>query len=534
ALERRFQPVLINPPSVADTVSILRGLKEKYEVHHGIKITDDAVVAAAKLSDRYIADRFLPDKAIDLVDEATSGLKIESESQPEELDQLKRQITQLEIEQAALKKEKSKTAQARLAEIKKNLAPLKEKETKLKLRWASQKELLTKIQKLQGQADELKTRLETLEREVKLEEAAKIKYGDLPQIEKELTKLQETWEKIPDEDKILKLSVTEEDIAQVVSRWSGVPVAKLLSTEAEKLAHLEDELHQRVVNQDEAVREVAGAIRRSRAGISEETRPIGSFIFMGPTGVGKTELAKALAEVLFGDEKALVRTDMSEYSESHSLARLIGAPPGYVGFEEGGQLTEAVRRKPYSVILFDEIEKAHPQIFNAFLQILDEGRLTDGKGRTISFKNTVVIMTDNLGGNIIQDYAGKKDKQEEMKQKIWELVNQSFRPEFINRLDQIIIFDQLTPEMLNSIVKLQLDRVNRRLADKKITLKVTPAAEKYLSQKGFDDAFGARPLKRVIQNEILDPLSLMIIENKVKEGTTVTIDAAKGALTLKA
>ena len=534
ALERRFQPVLINPPSVADTVSILRGLKEKYEVHHGIKITDDAVVAAAKLSDRYIADRFLPDKAIDLVDEATSGLKIESESQPEELDQLKRQITQLEIEQAALKKEKSKTAQARLAEIKKNLAPLKEKETKLKLRWASQKELLTKIQKLQGQADELKTRLETLEREVKLEEAAKIKYGDLPQIEKELTKLQETWEKIPDEDKILKLSVTEEDIAQVVSRWSGVPVAKLLSTEAEKLAHLEDELHQRVVNQDEAVREVAGAIRRSRAGISEETRPIGSFIFMGPTGVGKTELAKALAEVLFGDEKALVRTDMSEYSESHSLARLIGAPPGYVGFEEGGQLTEAVRRKPYSVILFDEIEKAHPQIFNAFLQILDEGRLTDGKGRTISFKNTVVIMTSNLGGNIIQDYAGKKDKQEEMKQKIWELVNQSFRPEFINRLDQIIIFDQLTPEMLNSIVKLQLDRVNRRLADKKITLKVTPAAEKYLSQKGFDDAFGARPLKRVIQNEILDPLSLMIIENKVKEGTTVTIDAAKGALTLKA
>ncbi len=510
ALERRFQPVFVDEPSLEDTIAILRGLKEKYEVHHGIKIIDDAIIAAASLSTRYITDRFLPDKAIDLIDEAASGLKIESESMPTELDQLKRQITQLEIELRALKREKNKL---KLDQIKKKIADLKEIETGLEVRWKAQKKLLQKIQHNQIQVDKLKTELIELERDVKLEQAAKLKYGQLPKLEKELKALQKQWLLIPEKDRILKLQVTEEDIAQVVARWTGIPVTKLLASDQQKLSKLEEKLHQRVIGQNKAVKEVSNAIRRSRAGISEENRPIGSFIFMGPTGVGKTELAKALAEELFNDENALIRIDMSEYSEQHSIARLIGAPPGYVGFDQGGQLTEAVRRKPYSVILFDEVEKAHPQIFNAFLQILDDGRLTDGKGRMVSFKNTLIIMTSNL-----------KDEDE---------VRKTFKPEFINRLDQIIVFDSLDPSLLKKIVEIQLNKVNQRLIEQSIKIKVTKKAKDYLAKKGYDQDFGARPLKRVIQNQILDPLSLMIIENQLKKDSTITVELTKDKLTLK-
>jgi len=510
ALERRFQPVFVDEPSLEDTIAILRGLKEKYEVHHGIKIIDDAIIAAASLSTRYITDRFLPDKAIDLIDEAASGLKIESESMPTELDQLKRQITQLEIELRALKREKNKL---KLDQIKKKIADLKEIETGLEVRWKAQKKLLQKIQHNQIQVDKLKTELIELERDVKLEQAAKLKYGQLPKLEKELKALQKQWLLIPEKDRILKLQVTEEDIAQVVARWTGIPVTKLLASDQQKLSKLEEKLHQRVIGQNKAVKEVSNAIRRSRAGISEENRPIGSFIFMGPTGVGKTELAKALAEELFNDENALIRIDMSEYSEQHSIARLIGAPPGYVGFDQGGQLTEAVRRKPYSVILFDEVEKAHPQIFNAFLQILDDGRLTDGKGRMVSFKNTLIIMTSNL-----------KDEDE---------VRKTFKPEFINRLDQIIVFDSLDPSLLKKIVEIQLNKVNQRLIEQSIKIKVTKKAKDYLAKKGYDQDFGARPLKRDIQNQILDPLSLMIIENQLKKDSTITVELTKDKLTLK-
>jgi ATP-dependent Clp protease ATP-binding subunit ClpB len=524
ALERRFQPVMVGEPTLEDTIAILRGLKEKYEVHHGIRITDDAIIAAANLSIRYITDRFLPDKAIDLIDEATSGLKIESESMPTALDKLKRQITQLEIETAALKREKSEAARTKQVEIDKQVKELKSKEGELTKRWESQKETLNKIQGLQSKIDALKTDLEKLEREVKLEEAAKLKYGELPKLEEELKGLRVAWAKIPEEERILRLEVTEEDVAEVVNCWTGIPVTKLLSSEAKKLTDLEKELGKRVVGQTEAVHEVANAIRRSRAGLKEENRPIGSFIFMGPTGVGKTETAKALAEYLFNDDKAMVRIDMSEYSESHSVARLIGAPPGYIGFDEGGQLTEAVRRRPYSVILFDEIEKAHPQIFNTFLQILDEGRLTDGRGRTVSFKNTIIIMTSNLGSSIIQEYADKPEKQEEMKRQVWELVQKSFRPEFLNRLDQIVVFDSLSEAMLKEIVDLQITRVNQRLDLQGVSLQVTEKAKEYLAKKGYDPQFGARPLKRVIQDEILDELSLQIIEEKIKAGQTVKVD----------
>jgi ATP-dependent Clp protease ATP-binding subunit ClpB len=531
ALERRFQPVYVDEPSIEDTIAILRGLKEKYEVHHGIRISDDAIISAATLSDRYITDRFLPDKAIDLIDEATAGLKIETESLPTELDQLKRQITQLEIERAALKKEKGKVAQNKKSAINKRITQLKQKAENLDKNWQKQKELLSRIQKLQARSDQLKTQLEKLEREVKLEEAAKIKFGELPSLEKELKKLRKEWQKIPAEQRLLRLKVTETDVAEVVSHWTGIPVTKLLSSEAIKLANLEDELGKRVVGQTEAIKEVSRAIRRSRSGISEPNRPIGSFIFMGPTGVGKTELAKALASFMFNDENALVRIDMSEYTEPHSIARLIGAPPGYVGYEEGGQLTEAVRRKPYSVILFDEIEKAHPQIFNTFLQILDEGRLTDGKGRTVNFKNTIIIMTSNLGSELIQRQPGKITDR--LKQQIWEKVRATFSPEFINRLDQIIIFDSLTPAMLEKIVELQIDKVRQRLDQQKIKLQVASQAKKFLAQRGYDPSFGARPLKRLIQSEILDELALEIIEDKVKPGQTVKVDLNQAKTGLK-
>ncbi len=538
AFERRFQPIYVDEPSVEDSVAILRGLKERYELHHGIKISDDALIAAVQLSYRYIADRYLPDKAIDLIDEAASGIKIDTESMPADLDQLKREITQLEIEQAALKKEKDQTAKEKLKDVQKQIADKKEKANDLEAVWKNQKEIIGKIHDLREKIDRSRVGLEQAERDVNLEEAAKIKYGEMPQLTKQLKQAEEAWQKIPEEKKILREQVEAEDIAKVVSRWTGIPVTRLITSESQRLVHLEDELHQRVVGQDDAVHEVAAAIRRSRAGLSEEKRPIGSFLFLGPTGVGKTELAKALAENLFSDERAMVRIDMSEYSEQHSVARLIGAPPGYVGYEEGGQLTEAVRRRPYSVVLFDEVEKAHPQIFNALLQILDDGRLTDGRGRVVDFKNTIIIMTSNLGSDIIRQYAvsphsGEASKnQKQMEKEVWEVVQKSFRPEFLNRLDQIILFDPLTPKMLHLIVDKQLDEVQKRLSNQKIKLNVVDDAKDYLAKAGYDPVFGARPLKRVIQNEILDELAMQIVEGKLKEGAKVSVTIKNGKVAI--
>ncbi|MGI5827589.1 MAG: ATP-dependent chaperone ClpB [Patescibacteria group bacterium] len=532
AFERRFQPVVVDEPNIEDTVAILRGLKEKYEVHHGIQITDDAVFAAVNLSVRYITDRQLPDKAIDLIDEAAARIKIEAESMPTELDQLTREITQLEIEQAALKNEKKSE---KLETLQKQLADKKEKLNELKAVWQNQKEIIQGLRDKREQIEKLRTQLEIAEREVRLEDAAKIKYGELPKFQKELAELEMKWNEIPEEQKIVRESVTEEDIAEVVSSWTNIPVTRLLKSESQRLAELEEELHKRVVGQDEAVKEVANAIRRSRSGLAEENRPIGSFLFLGPTGVGKTELAKALAESLFGDERVMIRIDMSEYSEQHSVARLIGAPPGYVGYEEGGQLTEQVRRKPYSVILFDEVEKAHPQIFNAFLQILDDGRLTDGKGRVVNFKNTIIIMTSNIGSKLIEEYAEKIEdtkKREELEQKVFDLIKQYFRPEFINRLDDIILFRNLTEDMLIEIVDKQLEYIQARVKKQGIKLKIDEEAKKQLAKTGYDPVFGARPLKRVIQNEILDDLALQIIEGKVKEGDTVKVEIKNDRISL--
>lgn len=530
ALERRFQPVLVTAPSVLDTVSILRGLKEKYEAHHGIQITDEALTAAAELSDRYITDRFLPDKAIDLVDEAASALKIQTESQPEELDQLNRQLTQNEIELQALKKEKGKTAVDKRSALQQELENLRENQKTLQSRWEHQQKLLEKLKKLRNEMDESRARLERAEREVNLDEAAKIKYGELPELKKQLNKAQKEWDQLPEEERLVKQEVTGEDIAQVVSRWTGIPLTKLLKTEREKLTRLEAELSERVVGQKEALEAVANAIRRSRSGIAEENRPIATFMFLGPTGVGKTETAKALAEFLFDDEKSLVRIDMSEYSERHSVARLIGAPPGYIGYEQGGQLTETVRRKPYAVVLFDEIEKAHPQIFNLFLQILDEGRLTDGQGRTVNFRNTVLIMTSNLGAQLIQ--ADGEEITEATQQRIWDLIRQTYPPEFVNRLDQIVIYEPLSEADLKKIVEIQLGGVVERLKGQEVKLEVVEPAKEYLAKAGFDPVYGARPLKRVIQNEILDPLALMLLEKDLV-GKTVKVTVEKGKLVIK-
>ncbi len=533
ALERRFQPVYINEPSVEDTIAILRGLKKKYEIHHGIKISDDALVAAAVLSDRYIRDRFLPDKAIDLIDEAASSLKIEVESMPNALDELQRRITQIEIELQALKKEKTKTAQERKAKLEKELAEKKERLRGLKLAWEHQKEIVDKIRQLKAEVDKLQEELKKAERNLDLNKAAEIKYGKIPQLEKTLQEWEKKWRVIKADERLIEEEVTEEDIAKIVARWTGIPVSRLVATESEKLVHLEEKLHQRVVNQSRAVHQVANAIRRARAGIKEENKPIGSFLFVGPTGVGKTELAKALAEVLFADERAMIRIDMSEYMEQHSVARLIGAPPGYVGYEEGGQLTEAIRRHPYTVVLLDEIEKAHPRVFNILLQVLDDGRLTDGKGRTVDFKNTVIIMTSNLGSEIIRQYAEGKKTKEQMEEEVREVINHSFKPEFINRLDQIILFESLKEEHIEQIVELQIKRVEKRLADQQIKIEVSSEAKKWLAKRGYDPVFGARPLKRLIQSEILDPLAMMIIEGKIKEGDKIVVKLKENKLVIE-
>lgn len=518
ALERRFQPIMVDEPSLEDTIAILRGLKEKYEVHHGLRISDDAVIAAATLSVRYIPDRFLPDKAIDLIDEAASGLKIEIESMPSSLDLLNRKNTQIEIELAALKKEKSEAAKLRAKDLQKELENRKEQAKGLKAAWENQKALIESIKKVQEKIDQAKIRLEQSERDVRLEEAAEIKYGELPKLNQELADKQHDYDKIKPEDRLIQLEVAEEDIAKVVARWTGIPITRLVSSESSKLIHLEEELGKRVVGQEEALKAVANAVRRSRAGISDENRPQATFLFLGPTGVGKTETARALAEYLFNDENALIRIDMSEYTESHAVARLIGSPPGYVGYEEGGQLTEAVKRRPYSVILFDEIEKAHDQIFNLFLQIFDDGRLTDGKGRTVSFKNTVIIMTSNLAGNIISD---EKLSQADMSRKVWDVLNSKFRPEFLNRIDQTIIFEKLSETQIRKIVDIQLDNLNKRLKPKNITLVFTDSLRDHLAKSGYDPIFGARPLKRLIQNEVEDELALKIIEGKIISGQVV-------------
>jgi len=536
ALERRFQPVLIKEPEIDDTIAILRGIKEKYEVHHGVRITDEAIVEAAKLSQRYISDRFLPDKAIDLIDEATSALRIELNSMPTELDQYKRKIMKLEIEKQAIAREKSDDAKKKLSEIEKELAELKEKSHQLEMHWQKEKELISQIQDSKKQIDKFRQDAEIMERKAEFEQVAEIRYGKIPELEKKIKSLQVKLRKVqsgPGGRQILKEEVDAEDIANVISKWTGIPVSKMLQSEIEKLAHAEKELAQRVIGQKKAIQSVANALRRSRAGISEEDKPIGSFMFLGPTGVGKTELAKALAEFMFNSEEAVIRVDMSEYMEKHSVSRLMGSPPGYVGYEEGGQLTEQVRRRPYSVILFDEIEKAHPEVFNTLLQILDDGRLTDAKGRVVNFKNTIIIMTSNIGSDAILNSLNREDlgfgkeeisKKESTDRKIMDRLKENFRPEFLNRIDEIIIFDALSENDLKSIVKLQLDRVAKRLEEKEIKLEFTEAVEKMLASQGYDPQFGARPLQRLIQNKILDELALRIIEGKVKNKVKVDFD----------
>ncbi len=531
ALERRFQPVMVEEPDEESALAILRGIKEKYEVHHGVRITDDALVAAVKLSQRYIPDRFLPDKAIDLIDEATSALRISIDSLPEELDKLERRIKQLEIEQAALKKEKTKSSQERLKALEKELADLKERNNKLKAAWQAEKDIISQIRKAKSRIDELKQQAEIAERESDLAKVAEIRYGQIPELEKKIKELEQKLKKIQGNKPMLKEEVTAEDIAAAVARWTKIPVSKILSEESKKLAQMEKYLSQRVVGQEEAIKAVANAIRRSRAGVAEEDKPVGSFLFLGPTGVGKTELAKALAEFMFNDENMIIRIDMSEYMEKHSVARLIGSPPGYVGYEEGGQLTEAVRRHPYSVVLFDEVEKAHPEVFNVLLQLLDDGRLTDAKGRTVNFKNTVIIMTSNLGSEVIKQAGGKIDEQ--TKRKVFDIVNSYFKPEFINRIDEQIIFHALTQEDLKKIVDLQLDKIKQRLLEKGIQVTFGDKLKEYLARKGYSPEFGARPLKRLIQSEVLDEIALYIIEGKIKEGDKIKIDYINNKVVIK-
>jgi ATP-dependent Clp protease ATP-binding subunit ClpB len=539
ALERRFQPVYVGQPSVEDTIAILRGLKERYEVHHGVRIKDSAIVAAAVLSNRYISERFLPDKAIDLIDEAASGLRIEIDSMPAAIDQIERRITQLEIERQALRKEEDPASRERLEALEKELAELKEESSKLKLRWKSEKEVITQIRRLKQEIEQAKVDEQRVTREGDLNKAAEIRYGKLVTLEKQLAAVNAKLEGMEKAGRMLKEEVDEEDVARVVSKWTGIPVSKMLEGDVVKLVQMEDRLRLRVVGQDEALKLVSNAVRRSRAGLSDPKRPIGSFLFLGPTGVGKTELARALAEFLFDDERAMLRIDMSEYMEKHAVARLIGAPPGYVGYEEGGQLTEQVRRRPYSVLLFDEIEKAHPDVFNIFLQILDEGRLTDGKGRTVDFKNTVIIMTSNIASTYIHEAMNARGGDEPpvisevLKKRIHEALLEQFRPEFLNRVDEIVIFNPLGKENIKKIIELQLGYLKNLLAERKIQIELTPRAHELLFREGYDPQFGARPLKRAIQRLIQDPLAMKLLDGEVLPGETVEVDAdlKKGKMT---
>ena len=531
ALERRFQPVVVEEPSVEDTISILRGLKEKYEVHHGVRIKDSALVAAATLSHRYITDRFLPDKAIDLIDEATSRLRIEIDSMPAEIDAIQRKITQLEIEREALKKEKDPASRERLEKLEKELADLKGQKEQMAGHWKKEKEAISKIREIKEKLESTKTEAQLAERQGDLSRAAELKYGTLIALEKNLEQEKKNLDQLQVHQKMLKEEVDSEDIAEVVGKWTGIPVSRLLEGEREKLLRMEDRLERRVIGQKKAIIAVANAVRRARSGLQDPNRPIGSFIFMGPTGVGKTELGRALAEFLFDDEKYMIRLDMSEYMEKHSVARLIGAPPGYVGYEEGGQLTEAVRRHPYSVVLFDEIEKAHPDVFNALLQILDDGRMTDGKGRTVDFKNTVILMTSNVGSQWIYELAGKDDK--EMESRVMEALRSTFRPEFLNRVDEIVIFNSLGTEEIKKIVDIQVAYLSKRLEGNKITLTLTDRAREFLAKTGFDPVYGARPLKRTIQHMIQDPLAVKILDGSIKDGDRVTVDVEKGQVVFR-
>ncbi len=531
ALERRFQPIFVDEPSVEDTISILRGLKERYEVHHGVRITDAAVIAAATLSHRYISGRQLPDKAIDLIDEAASRLRMEIDSKPAELDEVDRRIMQLEIEREALKKEKDPASQERLKKLEEELGNLRERSDALRARWNQEKAAIQAIQEIKQKIEDTRLAIEQAERRADLEEAARLRYGELPSLERQLQEQEARLKQLQGDAPLLKQEVDADDIAEVVSKWTGIPVSRLMEGEVEKLIRMEERLHRRVIGQDEAIRAVANAVRRSRAGLSDPRRPIGSFLFLGPTGVGKTELARALAEFLFDDEDAMVRIDMSEYQERHTVSRLIGAPPGYVGYEEGGQLTEAVRRRPYAVVLFDEIEKAHPEVFNTLLQLLDEGRLTDGHGRTVDFRNTVIIMTSNIGSQIIKELAGRDEAL--MRRQVLGLLDQHFRPEFLNRIDEIILFRNLTMEDLVQIVDIQLERLQKLLAERHIALEVTEAAKRYLAETGYDPVFGARPLKRVIQRELQDPLALALLQGQFHEGDTIRVDVRDGELVLE-
>jgi ATP-dependent Clp protease ATP-binding subunit ClpB len=526
ALERRFQPVLVEEPSVEDTISILRGLKERYEIHHGVRITDPATIAAATLSQRYIADRHLPDKAIDLIDEAAARLRTEIDSKPQALDEVDRQIMQLEIEREALKKEKDKASKERLKKIEQELADLQERSHELHARWSTEKEAITSLQAVKEQIEQTRLEIERAERNSDLETAARLRYGTLRELENRLVEQEERIKTVQADGALLKEEVDAEEIAQIVSRWTSIPVSKLLEGEMQKLVHMEERLHQRVVGQDEALKAVSNAVRRARAGLQDPNRPIGSFIFLGPTGVGKTELARALAEFLFDDERAMIRIDMSEYQEKHTVSRLVGAPPGYIGYDEGGQLTEAVRRRPYSVVLFDEIEKAHSEVFNVLLQLLDDGRLTDGHGRTVDFKNTVVIMTSNLGTEL---WMGQRENVN--RENVMQMLQIQFRPEFLNRIDEVVIFHPLSKDDLREIVDIQLQRVETLLRDRGYSLEVSPEARSYLAEVGYDPDFGARPLKRAIQRELQDPLALEVLSGNLKVGDTIRVGRGPDGLT---
>jgi len=528
ALERRFQPVMVGEPTVEDTISILRGLRERYEIHHGVKFKDAALVAAAVLSHRYIADRFLPDKAIDLVDEAASKLRMEIDSMPAELDEVKRRIMQLEIEREALRKEKDSASKDRLGKIDKELANLKEEQTQLQAHWEQEKEAIQAGRKLKEELEQVRLEIERTQRAGDYQKASELQYGKLPELERMIREAETRLAELQKTQKMLKEEVDEEDIAEVVAKWTNIPVSRLMEGEIQKLIHMEERLHKRIVGQDEAITAVANAMRRARAGLQDPNRPLGSFIFLGPTGVGKTELARALAEFLFDDDQAMIRIDMSEYQEKHTVSRMIGAPPGYVGYDEAGQLTEAVRRRPYSVVLFDEIEKAHPEVLNVLLQLLDDGRLTDGKGRTVDFKNAVVIMTSNLGSQFIAENAG--DLSEGVRRQVTEALREHFRPEFLNRVDEIIFFHALGLEHMKKIIDIQIHGLLKRLEDRKIQVELTDAAKRYIVSEGYDPMYGARPLKRTIQRRVLDPLAMRVLQGEFHEGDHITVDVGENGL----